>query len=376
MPPVVINLRKTEDRRDVIHRAVQALSEGQLVVFPTETVYGLAASARSAAGVRRIYEVKGREWSSPLTLAIRGVEDALDYAPGLTRAGRRLARRCWPGPVTLVVPHGDQGSLIQQLPREVREAVAPRGEVGLRTPAHPVVLEVLQMIAGPLALTSANRSGHPAGVSAQDAERSLGSAAALILDDGPSRYGQASTVVRAAEGGLECLREGVVPMAALQRLASMMIVLCCTGNTCRSPMAEALLRRLLAERLGCPVDEVEGRGIIVTSAGIAASPGGQASPQAVSVMKARGLNLSNHASQQLSENLVRDADLVLTMTSGHRQAIVGRWPESAERVKTLRADEGDIDDPIGAPEEMYRHCAEQIECALRQRVAELDLNAP
>ncbi len=83
MPPVVINLRKTEDSRDVVHRAVQTLAEGKLVVFPTETVYGLAASARRADGVRRIFEAKGRSHHAPLALAIRSVEDALDYAPSL-----------------------------------------------------------------------------------------------------------------------------------------------------------------------------------------------------------------------------------------------------------------------------------------------------
>ncbi|MCA9258924.1 MAG: threonylcarbamoyl-AMP synthase [Planctomycetales bacterium] len=373
MPPVVINLRKAEDRRDVVHRAVQALSEGQLVAFPTETVYGLAASARCAEGVRRIYEIKGRDEKTPLTLAIRGIEDAWDYVPRLGKAATRLARRCWPGPVTLVAPHGDHGSLIRQLPAEVRAAVAPSGDVGLRSPAHPAVLEVLQMIAGPIVLTSANRSGQPPAVTAEEVVANLGSGVALVLDDGPSRYGQASTVVRVTDNCCECLREGVVPHSALQRLASMMIVLCCTGNTCRSPMAEAILRRLLAERLGGEESEVETRGVLVSSAGIAASPGGKASPEAVAVMTSKGLDISGHASQPLTENLVRDADLVLTMTSGHRQAIVGRWPESASRVKTLRPDLGDIDDPIGAPEEVYRQCAEQIEAALRQRVAELDL---
>ena len=116
MPPVVINLRKADDSRDVVHRAVQTLAEGKLVVFPTETVYGLAASARRGDGVRRIFEAKGRAEDSPLTLAIRSVEDALDYAPHLGMKAQRLARRCWPGPVTLVVKHGDDEGLIRQLP--------------------------------------------------------------------------------------------------------------------------------------------------------------------------------------------------------------------------------------------------------------------
>jgi tRNA threonylcarbamoyl adenosine modification protein (Sua5/YciO/YrdC/YwlC family) len=374
MPPVVINLRKADDSRDVVHRAVQTLAEGKLVVFPTETVYGLAASARRDDGVRRLFEAKGRAEDAPLTLAIRSVEDALDYAPELGAKAERLARRCWPGPITLVVKHGDNEGLIRQLPQGVRSAIAPNGEVGMRVPAHPIVLDVLRMLAGPIALTSANRSGDPPAVTAQDALRMLGDHVALVLDDGPCRYGQASTVVRAGNNSIDCLREGVVPRAALERLASMLIVIVCTGNTCRSPMAEAIMRRLVAERLGCKIDEVEQRGVLIMSAGLAAAPGGSAAPEAVEVMQERGLDISRHESQPLTEKLIRHADVILTLTSAHRQSIVRRWPEAASRSLTLRTDEGDVDDPIGGPPEVYRQCAIQIEEALRRRVQALEFH--
>jgi tRNA threonylcarbamoyl adenosine modification protein (Sua5/YciO/YrdC/YwlC family) len=372
MPPVIINLRKADDSRDVIHRAVQVLAEGKLVVFPTETVYGLAASARRADGVRRIFDAKGRNENSPLALAIRCAEDALDYAPEMGLKAQRLARRCWPGPVTLVVKHGEDESLIRQLPSEVRAAVAPNGEVGLRVPAHAAVLDVLHMLAGPVALTSANLSGQPDALTAADAVRSLGEHIGLVLDDGPCRYGQPSTVVRATNNHYECLREGVVPCSALDRLASMLIVIVCTGNTCRSPMAEALMRRLIAQRLGCATEEVEERGVIVASAGVSASPGVGAAPEAVDVMRQMGLDLSRHESQPLNDKLIRHADMVLALTNAHRQAIVRRWPEAGARTMVMRLDGGDIEDPIGASFEVYEQCAAQIEAALRQRVERLE----
>ena len=119
MPPVVIDIRSAEDSRDVVHRAVQALAEGKLVALPTETVYGLAASALDASAVARLLETKGRSQGKALTLAIKSADDVLDYVPNLSPLGRRLARRCWPGPVTIVSDNCHPESLIRRLPESV-----------------------------------------------------------------------------------------------------------------------------------------------------------------------------------------------------------------------------------------------------------------
>jgi protein-tyrosine-phosphatase len=136
-------------------------------------------------------------------------------------------------------------------------------------------------------------------------------------------------------------------------------------------MAEALMRGHLAEKLKCSVEELEERGVMVTSAGVAAVPGCAPSPEAVEVMREEGLDISRHESQPLTEQLVRHADAILTMTAGQRQMVIDRWPEAAARTFQLLSDGSDIVDPIGGAVGAYRHCAEQIKTGIQHHAGQL-----
>jgi tRNA threonylcarbamoyl adenosine modification protein (Sua5/YciO/YrdC/YwlC family) len=376
MPPLVFDLQRADDPRDVVHRAVQALAEGKVVAFPTETVYVLAVSALSEAAVRRLTDqVVGHNGVPPITLAVKSADDALDYVPELSPLARRLARRCWPGPVTLVLADNHPDSVVKQLPERVQKAVSREGFISLRVPGHAVVLSVLRLFAGPLAIADAVLPDGSEAVTADDVVQHLGERVDVVLDDGRSKFAQPASIVKVDGRKLDVLQTGVLATSTLRRLADLMVLVVCTGNTCRSPMAEVLLKKRLADKLGCTVDELENRGVIVMSAGIAAMAGGRAAKEAISAMGERGLELARHESQPLTERLVRYADLVLSMTRGHREAILTQWPDAAGRIELVSRDRTDIADPIGGPAEQYRACAVQIDEQLAKWVDDLDLNS-
>ncbi|MGH7011609.1 MAG: L-threonylcarbamoyladenylate synthase, partial [Caulobacteraceae bacterium] len=190
-----------------IEAAAAALRGGDLVILPTETVYGLAADARSPAAVARIFQAKGRPRFNPLIAHVASRRAAEGLAHFDPRA-RKLAAAFWPGPLTLVLPAREGG--VCDLARSGLDTVA------LRVPAHPLALALLEAFGGPLAAPSANRSGAPSPTTLADALAETGGAAAAFLDGGPCRHGLESTVVALLEGPPRLLRPGATTRAAIE----------------------------------------------------------------------------------------------------------------------------------------------------------------
>jgi protein-tyrosine phosphatase len=371
--PELVEIQRADDPRDVIHRVVQILTEGSLVGLPTDTVYLVAAYALNVDAVQRLVGFQQAIGESAAVLAVKDAAEALDYFPGMSGLGKKLGRRCWPGPVILSFDAEMSDGLLGRLPEETRQ-ILRQERVATRVIPHDVVGSVLRLMPAPLIMAGEMSSNGSVFRTAQELSAAAEGHVALLVDDGPARYGQPSSLVAVSGDDWHLLREGVVTHRTLNRLAGQVFLFICTGNTCRSPMAEGIFRKMLADRLRCAEEDLVDRGYVVASAGVAAAPGQPPAPEAVAILREKGVDLHGHESQPLTPRLLKQADHIFAMTRQHRDVIVHEFPEAADRVRLLSRGQTDISDPLGYGVEEYQQCAAEIEQHLTSLLTELTVS--
>lgn len=328
--PVVIDWRQATTPDEVAQQALTALANGSTITLPSEIGPVLVA-------IPALLQASHRPNDVPESTAVERWDAYYDLAEcnDFTSTDRLFAQRIWPG------------------------AIAWK-RVGLPfpiwSPEHPALATVLAAHRGPLAVFSADR--------VVDTEFSVVDSSAV-----PKRM----TVIRGEADRWAIATEGDYSSEQIAERLTRRILFICTGNTCRSPLAEAMFKSRLANILSCEIDQLPNRGYLVESAGVAASDGAPATLESVIAGRDLGVDLSLHRSRPATVELVARADDLIAVTRGHLLTVISRYPVITGAMRLLGGSAGDLDDPIGRGPDTYRACAEAVRSYVDRLITEMGL---
>jgi L-threonylcarbamoyladenylate synthase len=196
----IIKIDPKNPDEKLINLVAEEIRKGRIVVYPTDTLYGIGVNALDEKSVKKVFEIKGRNFNKPISIAFSSLKDVKKYVK-FDPISLKLAKKILPGPLTLILP------LKKKIPEVLTKG---KKEVGVRIPDNKIALELIKKCGFPLTSTSANLSGEKNPINSKEAIKQIGNKVDLVIDSGKSKYSKSSTVVKVVDGKIEIIREGTI----------------------------------------------------------------------------------------------------------------------------------------------------------------------
>lgn len=348
-----------------LEEAISVLRKGGVIAFPTDTVYGIGCDADDNSAITRIFKMKKRKREKPLVMFISHKRLIRDFVIKPTNTRRRLCENFFPGPLTLIM----------KAKKSAPQGLLSRNKtISIRIPDNNFLKRLLMRYKKSLATTSANISGEMPPTKYKNIKLDVD----LLLMNDTIPSGIPSTILDLAHYPFVLRRKGSISIFTIERYIPSKarfdesivfnVLFVCTGNSCRSPIAEGIFKKFLQEK--------RLKNVHVSSCGILAGDGFFPSKNAVLAAHERGYNIEEHRSRHINRKIVGTSDLILCMEIFHKNEVYSLLPKCKDKVFLLtefHGKDGEIDDPIGGDMSVYRKVTKDLERYVKKVADEFEL---
>jgi L-threonylcarbamoyladenylate synthase len=369
-----IKIDPARPNHNVIRRAAEVLHAGGVIVYPTDTLYGLGVDAFNEKAVNKLYLLKQRNFKQPVSLMVNSIDEIEQMAGILPITLFALVQKILPGKITAILPY-TRDDLIP-LFRKFDPEQKIFEKIGFRIPQYRFCDLLTKQFGGAVSSTSANLSGKGNALNIPEVIAQFGDRIDLIIDAGSLQSLSGSTVIDFTKVPFLILREGEISLSALHEMLpgvefklkkkQFTITFVCSGNICRSPMAEVILKALIRR--------TRYRDLIrVNSAGTLGIEYGAAHQLAILAASEEGLDLSGHRPKGVNKKIMDEAEIVICMAVNHFDYLRKEFPDQRSKVILLKSWKREISlanpsvaDPIGQSESVFRQTYREITIELKR----------